>query len=330
MSPKIQMINPNKSAVVKKAEDLLYARFELSELSIKLMSTLIAMIRTDDAEFAHRYVLKVSDWKELSGLSGRSVYDNLINTAKELMSNPIHIEPEGNKGGFLVVNWLASYEYVSKTGEIELEVSYKLKPYLVQLKERFVQYGLENILQLKSSYVIRLYELLKHEYRKIHNYNGQPAVLFEFEIAKMREIFCIPNSYQYGHLISRIIKPAQKQFKEKTDIQFEYKEDKRRSRAVTHLIFTIKENDKGSNDFLASEKAFIAHMRKHYVNADIYTARDKNTSKTLLLSVDSKGKLYNKLDMKEIDKKRSHELWSALYLLAKHDKLFCLKQGTLF
>lgn len=322
-----KMINIKSGNIVKKAEDLVTARYELGELSIKLMSVLISMLRADDKEFADCYVLRVADWKELSGLSGRSVYENLERAAKELMSNPITIERP--HGGFLVVNWLSEAEWVPGSGEMELRIAPKLKPYLLELKSRFLEYGIENILKLKSSYVIRLYELLKHEFRKVSNYNGQKKVLYEIKIGDLRDMFQIPDSYLYANIKAQILDKAQQQLKEKTDIQFTYKEQKK-GRAVESIELTIQENNKGSNDFLASEKAFIAHMRKNYVNADIYTAKDKNTSKTLLLSVDANGKLYNKLDMREIDKKRSAELWSALYLLAKHDKLFCLKQGTLF
>jgi len=217
-------------------------------------------------------------------------------------------------------------------GYIIFDIHKYLKPYLLNLKESlgFTQYQIINILSLKGDYTPRLYELLIMHYRTHKKYHpDSKSFMYELRIDELIETFQIPSSYKYSHIKDRIIDKAQKQFKEKTDIQFTYKEQKK-GRAVDSIEFTIQENSQGSNDFLASEKAFIAHMRKNYVNADIYTAKDKNTSKTLLLSVDQKGKLYNKLDMREIDKKRSAELWSALYLLAKHDKLFCLKQGTLF
>ncbi len=326
MSPKLQMVNLKSGHIVKKAEDLLLARYDLTELSIKLMSVLIAMLRKDDTEFAHRYILRISDWKELSGLTGRSVYENLLKSAKELQDNPITIQ---RPRGWLVLNWLASFEYVEESGEIELEISSKLKPYLLELQERFLQYGIENILPLRSSYVIRLYELLKHEYNKITNYNNQKAVIYQISISEMRNKFVIPDSYRYNDIKKNIIIKAQKQFKAKTDIQIDYKEIKK-GRAVNSIEFTVRENNKGSNDYLKDETSFISFMRKNFINQDVLKANDKNTNQIIEVSIAANGKLYDKRSTKNIDRKRSKEMWTRLFQLAKKDELLCLKQGTLF
>jgi len=317
MSPKLQMVNLKSGHIVKKAEDLLLARYDLSELSIKLMSVLIAMLRKDDTEFAHRYILRIRDWKELTGLTGRSVYENLLKSAKELQNNPITIK---RPKGWLVLNWLASFEYVEESGEIELEISSKLKPYLLELQERFIQYGIENILPLRSSYVIRLYELLKHEYNKVTNYNNQKAVIYEMSISEMRDMFAIPKSYRYNDIKKNILIKAQKQFKEKTDIQFDYKEIKR-GRAVNSIEFTIRDNNKGSNDYLSDLRSFISYMRKNKVNKDIVDTVDKYTKEKLLISIDPDGRLYNKYTTQPIDKNRAKEIWEGLYNLAKEEKI---------
>jgi len=309
MSPKLQMVNIKSGHVVKKAEDLLLARYDLSELSIKLMSVLIAMLRKDDAEFAHRYILRISDWKELTGLTGRSVYENLLRSAKELQDNPIMIK---RPKGWLVLNWLASFEYIEESGEIELEISSKLKPYLIELQERFLQYGIENILPLRSSYVIRLYELLKHEYNKIINYNNQKAVIYEISISEIRHKFVIPNSYRYNDIKKNIIIKAQKQFKEKTDIQIEYKEIKR-GRAVNSIEFTIRSNNKGSNDYLKDLKSFISFYRKNKINETLYD------DGKICLSISEDGRLYDKYTAQEYDKDQALVVWKKLYEREKEE-----------
>ncbi len=308
----------NCKTIFKKAEDLLLARYELNELSIKLMCSVISMLRTDDTEFAECYVLRVADWKELSGLSGRSVYENLERATKELISNPITIERP--HGGFLIVNWLSEAEWVPGNGEMELRIAPKLKPYLLELKSKFLEYDIANILRLKSTYVIRLYELLKHEYKKVAHYNGQEKVLFEISVQGLRDMFQIPDSYRYDAIKRNILDKAQAQFKEKTDIKIEYEEVKR-GRAVDRIEFIISANNKGSNDFLASEKAFISYMRKNYINKDIVETIDQHTEEKLLLSVDQEGKLYNKYSNAKIDNKRSQEIWSGLYKIAQKEEV---------
>lgn len=58
------------------------------------------------------------------------------------------------------VRWVASSEYIGD-GVIGLGFSQKLIPYLLQLKNKFIRYQLENVLNLKSKYSIRLYGIMK-------------------------------------------------------------------------------------------------------------------------------------------------------------------------
>jgi len=318
MSPKQVLINVKNGNIVKKAEDLLTARYELPELSMKIMSTLIAMLRTDDTELAELYVLRVADWKELTGRTGRDVYKDIDKATTALMSNPIKILRPND--GFLKVNWLSEAEWVPGTGEMELRVSPKLKPYLLELRERFVEYGIENILPLKSSYVIRLYEILKHEFRKVSMYNGQDKVIYEMSVQELRDKFNIPNSYRYNDIKKHITDKAQKQFKEKTDIQFQYKEIKR-GRAVNKIEFVISSNTKGSNDYMRDEKSFIDYMRKNFVNRTIVETKDKYTKADIRLAISQDGKLYDKNSIDDFTASRAKEMWSTLYSLAKKDQL---------
>lgn len=330
MSPKQVIVNPRKTtALVKKAEDLVYARYELPELSLKIMSSVIAMLRTDETEFAELYVLRVSDWKELSGRTGRSVYEDLKKAVVALMDTPIEIERP--HGGFLILNWLSEAEWVPEAGEVEVRIAPKLKPYLLELRKKFLEYGLENILPLKSTYVIRLYELLKHEYNKISRFNGQKAVMYELNLEQLRERFKIPESYQYSsHIKKLIIDKAQKQFAEKTDITFTYTE-KKRGRAVERLEITIRENDRsGSGDHSKTRRAFVAWIRQNYVNREIIRTTDKTTGGEISLSVAPDGTLYDLYANHQINASRADEIWSSLYERHKNGSLKLTEQPSLF
>ena len=93
------------------------------------------------------------------GLKGESNYTEIKKISKTLVSKVIEI-PIG-ENGWLVATWASSVRYRSSEGTIELSFDSKLKPYLLQLKNQFTSYRLSNILTLKSTYSIRLYELMK-------------------------------------------------------------------------------------------------------------------------------------------------------------------------
>jgi plasmid replication initiation protein len=131
--------------------------------------------------------------------------------------------------------WLASAEYFIGQGYMELEFSPKLKPYLLQLKERFTTYRLHNVMQLRSVYSIRIYELLK-QYALI----GTRL----FELDDLKFILGIEkNEYEkYGHFKSKVLKVAQKELNEKTDISFEFEEIKS-GRKVAKINFIIHKKE---------------------------------------------------------------------------------------
>jgi plasmid replication initiation protein len=56
--------------------------------------------------------------------------------------------------------------YNESEGAIDIRFDPFLRPYLLELKKEFTSYKLENVIKLKSSYAIRIYELLM-QYEKI-------------------------------------------------------------------------------------------------------------------------------------------------------------------
>jgi plasmid replication initiation protein len=309
----------NKNHLVKKDNNLVFARYKLSELSIKVLSTVVSMIRKDDKDF-ETYSLSIADFKELLGTKHKDMYAEVQTIAQELMSKPMKIPQD--KGGFLVVNWIASLRYEPNSGVIDFKIAPDLKPYLIELSGGFLKYELKNILALKSPYVIRLYELLKHEYNKVNNYTGNKVVSYEIELEELRNLFEIPISYAYKDVRIRILDKAVKQFSEKTDITMKYQEHKR-GRKVHKVEFTIRENT-GQDTYLQDRKDFIKYMRTHHVNQDIQETQG------MVLSISDKGRIYNKKTLREYAKKDSDTVWSLWFKMAQEDKLLVLKQGTLF
>lgn len=324
MTKKQVIVKKNPSNIVRKAEKLLTARYALSELAIKVITTVISMIDKNDSDF-HLYVLKVADFKELAGSKGKvggSAYKALKDACNELMDKRIEFD-DGEEIGFMITRWIASAEYFAGAGEIEIEISQKLRPLLLQLKEgNYLNYELRNILPLRSTYLIRLYELLKHEYNKIVKYKpNTTAVVHEIEIDWLREHFEIPDSYQYSSHIKRLIfDKAIEQFEKYTDLKISYKPSRKRGKKVLAVEFTIRKNDKLA-EYLKDLNTFIRYMRKYYVNQDIWKGQG------MVLSVSDKGRIYDKRTLQEYDKNKAKQVWETWYNLAKNGKLPVLEQA---
>ena len=316
----IVCIEDNKNNIVVKHKDLVWeARYRLSELGIKVVSVLISMIKVNDDDF-QQYALKVSDFKELIGSDSKNTYDYTHRLIKELLSKSLKIGDEQ-------FAWISYGKYVEGSDVMIFEINRHLKPYLLELKSNFLEYSIVNIMPLRSSYVIRLYELLKSKFSEYKHYNkSAKSFTFELKIDWLREHFEIPASYQYSsHIKDRIIDKAKKQFKEKTDILFDYKEQKI-GRKVDRLIITVKDNNKGSNDYIKDFHSFKNYIREQYkvdMIKQIYpTIIETNEGD---LKLDRSGKLYllnNEKQIVDYDNKQSQKLWDWLYDLAKNGREF--------
>ena len=318
------IVKPNRHNVVRKADKLLNARYSLSQLAIKVITSVISMISKDDEDFK-LYVIKAQDFKELTAPNqklGGSAYNQLIDACNELMDKRIEFD-EGEEIGFMLTRWIASAEYFAGAGEIEIEISQKLRPLLLQLKQgNYLNYELGNILALKSTYIIRLYEILKHEYNKVVKYKpNTTAVVHEINIDWLRDKFKIPTSYQYSsHIKKLIFDKAVVQFKEHTDIEISYVESRKRGKKVLAVEFTIRANKKYDEDYLNSFKGFVEYIRDFYTNQEI-----ESTKSYLCVLVD--GYIMDVRTMNILNKNEAKKVWERWYQMAKNDELYCLKKG---
>jgi plasmid replication initiation protein len=314
-------IQENKNNIIKKHQELIRnARYGLSDLGIKTLSLLISMIKVSDTDF-QEYTIKLNDLKELTGVNSKNVDIYVDRMTTDLLSNPFMID-EYNK-----VNWVTIARYEKGSNLVKFEIHRDLKPYLLELKNNFLQYNIANILVLKSAYVIRLYELCKDHFMEGTRYKkAKTSVAFDMKIDRLRELFNIPKSYQYKDIRVHIIDKAVKQFKEKTDIKITYEEQKM-GRKVDRIIITVRENNKGSNDYLSNKKVFVAWVRDKYrpnVEKEIYpTIFETNQGK---IRVDASGNIYLSDNSKngnatDYDHTQANKLWSWLYEEVKNRRI---------
>lgn len=314
-------IKENKNNIVVKHQELVRtARYRLSELGIKVVSILISMIKMSDEDFKE-YLIHINDFKELIGSTSKNTYEYVDVMTDELMKKPFKIGDEK-------FNWVYYARYKEGDNAVVMKIAPELKPYLLALKKNFLEYHISNILSLRSGYVIRLYELCKDRLSEVTRYRENKSVVFELKIDYLRELFEVPESFRYNDIKRNIIDKAVTQFKAKTDIQFSYVEQKI-GRKVDRIIITVKENSKGSSDFMRDRISFISHIRKNYINQDILGTIDKYTQKPALISVAPDGKLYNKKSTAGYSKERADEIWTSLYELASDGKLYSI-QPSLF
>ncbi len=226
------MENKKINGLVVKSNEIVEASYKLSIQEQRIILYMASLIQKDDAEF-NIVKLSIDEFTKLLGLSGKSKHKEMKDIASKLRRRElVIIKPKSE----LRMSWLASEEYFSGEGYIELEFSSKLKPYLLQLKERFTKFQFKDVVRLKHLYSIRFYELLK-QYETI----GWRY----FELEELRTILGIElGEYKlYGDFKKYVVAPVKKEFDQKysageLNFTFEY-EEKKACRRVAGLKFEI-------------------------------------------------------------------------------------------
>ena len=220
-----------KDLSVKKSNYLNRASYKLSVVEQKMLALLVAQIKKDTADFKP-YSLNIKDFCNLIGIEN-SNYTYIVSIAKSLLDRDVHFWYINEKGKEVEVNtkWLSSCVHVEGSGTVEMNFDNILKPFLLQLKNRFTLYRLENIIQLSSVFSIRIYELLKQ-------YENAGIVKFSLEDLR-RYIGIDDNQYKmYADFKRRVLVLAQNEIKQKCDIFFDFEEIKV-GRSIGKLLFYI-------------------------------------------------------------------------------------------
>ncbi len=229
-----ELFDQPKGLSVVKSNRIIEAKYRLNVREQKFILYMVSLIKPDDEDFKF-YRVKINEFEKILNLEGKkwgSIYQVVKDIVLNLNDKPLIIAKDGGRKQ-QIINWIASAEIEMGTGIIEFEFSEKLKPYLLQLKSHFTKYNLDNILQLKSGFSIRMYELLKS-----HQFQGK----VEYDLEELKTLLGVNDKYdEYTDFKKRVLKTAQTELKNKSDIYFVFKE-KRLNRKINSILFTIFEN----------------------------------------------------------------------------------------
>ena len=209
---------------------LVNAKYKLTPMEMKFILNAISHLDSKNDVILQEYEIKVSELEQKMQI-GEGQHTRLKQFAKRIMSKPLVID--GANGDYEIYNWFSRVKYINNEAKFLVRFEEGLKPYLLQLKERFVSYNLKYILPLTSTYSVRIYQLLK-EYEKLTKRY--------FEVEELMDILQVPKSYRsYTNFNAKVLKVAEKELLEHTDIYFTLEEEKA-GRKVSRLIFRIYKN----------------------------------------------------------------------------------------
>lgn len=222
-----------------------------------------ALDRAKGVAYQLEYDFNILDYARICGIedNGR-VYEECKALLKGLRDKSMWLTlPDGSE---TTVGWLAKATTNKRSGIAKIKIDEDLAPYLFDLQTKFLSYGLKNILNMKSQYSIRLYELLKsyHDMKvgqtdhreKLEKAYKPKKISWTVDLEEFKKLLMVDTikSYEnYKNLRIKVLEVAQKEINELTDINIYFEPIKKGRKVVKIKIDMI--------DKLPLEKNMIAY-----------------------------------------------------------------------
>jgi plasmid replication initiation protein len=184
------------------------------------------------------HAFEVGEFCRICGLnfSGAN-YRYIKQTIKALSDKSIWLKLDN--GSETLMRWINKAWINQKSGMIKLRLDDDMKPYLLQLKDRFTQYELFYTLAMKSQYSIRLYEILK-------SYENQNQK--KFDIEELKKMLSAEKYKRYPDFRRYVLDISLREINAFSDVNVTYQVVKD-GRRYANIVFSTSQK-KGLNERL--------------------------------------------------------------------------------
>lgn len=301
-----------RNAVVKKSNAIITARYKSSLLENQLTSICLSRVREQNGEYIAT-ITPTEIKKIFKKQDDTRIYKKLYVAANNLNGKPI--AAEDGKGNFDIISVIIGAHY--RKGVFSLEFNPKMKAYLFELKDKYTSYTLANVLDFKSEYSFRIYELCKMEAWKIKD--DIPVYVTEYGLSELRCIIgdvdtgstklqtmmhephpdwdkiveLAPNKSheRWDNFRRQVLDVAKREINSQCDICIDYKPVKAgKGSKVVKVQFFVKRNNAYKASDVKERADRVKSLNKEYEKKELYAP-----SPELLKYID-----HNKLKKKEL------------------------------
>ena len=209
----------NRSVEIWQDNVLTVARYEMTEAEKNILYMVVAQVKPTDPEDRY-YQVSVNEMANVMG-SERLKAEPYRQATKKLMTRVF--ETTLPNGDFLQATFIASAQFKKGTDIIEIELSRKVRPFYIDLNQRFTKIQLVAAISLNSAYAKRVYELLCM-------YKNMKDKKFRRDLIELKTMLSIidpktgKDSYSnWTRFQKNILDVASKEINGHTDLSFTYK-----------------------------------------------------------------------------------------------------------
>lgn len=223
---------------VVKANAMINGRYKLSALEQKIVLILASKIKNTDNMFSE-FSMTVDEFANFLNINNKDYELNrtLKRKCKKLIGKSLEMNT-GTKDNpeWLYFHWFEYIKYIPGTATIKMKFSPMLEPYLLSIQEAYTKYKLGYVINFKSEYSFRFYELMK-AYEKI----GERTLTIE----DIRELLMLEKDkyLKYNHLKTRVIEKAMEEINKFSDIAVKIEKEEKECKRVVGIVFSIRSNN---------------------------------------------------------------------------------------
>jgi len=243
---------------VYQSNKLIEASYSFTVLEQKLIRLLASMITKDDVDLKE-YQFSATDLSKTLNIHKRNIYRELDSVTDKLMARFIKMKNDDTEE-FDKFHLIKTAKL--RNGILIMKIDEDMKDFYLKLNW-YTKYQLKNIMQFKSTYSFRLYELLKQ-------YEGIGSRLITIENLRIGLDIEKEQYSKYSNLKQKVINVALNEINTKTDIVFDYEEIKT-GRKITSIKFHIKANKVNNT---AIDEVCATNVIKSFSEVNKYSIED--------------------------------------------------------
>jgi plasmid replication initiation protein len=185
---------------------------ELSEKAV-VYSILAGVDQSKEISPNREFTLSVNDFSTIRGISRSFAFRQLKETVTSLYEKEFVYKEENEKGQTIKrrVRFVQDISYNEAAGQVSLQFSNKILPFLFALKEKYTSLKLLEVSTLKSVYSSRLFEIFSSEKFKIRQDRNKGEGISIIPVEELVFMLDSNPNLKYAMFKQRVIIPAIKE-----------------------------------------------------------------------------------------------------------------------
>ena len=266
--------------------DLITSVAKMDKVPLKIFELAVSLIDTDNPPKNNTIYLSKTElfaFFKVNDSNKHSRFKEAIMTLHQQSVFEIReMNVHKNKFEYRVISPLEETTWNDYNDIISMTFTKSIMPYLIELKTKFTQYALSDLVDLNSKYSIILYKLLSMNYNQYEHYSnkgGRRAEQVEayrnpsITVKELRVITDTVNDYErFQSLETWILKKPLEEINAHTSFNVTYEKIKK-GRSIDSIVFHIeKKRTADDNSYKLEDQAYIEGKKaKEETEKDLYT-----------------------------------------------------------